>query len=1133
MKQQFSEDDIEKLNSLSLQLVMENNGFNVIRTDNKHAWYLCPFHNETEPSFVVSLQTKNAGYDHQSFYCFGCQTKGCGAISLQQKILESQGLPENKSFIESCRILTEMFSLNCTGSNGDYNDIWHRSSEIEPVQEFSYVPYSRLFSIKELRSLGCICKPIVCDNITNNKCEEQKDNSCDADSPNFSFGWSRFSLEEISQRLHEQFNLFSVKECSYPVTEKKSIKEVSTENFPVFVFKYEDENGWWCRKYEPLYKKKSKGKSYKFTWWKSKSTSKRNLNNKVYADKELKNALNEIEKYKGENPDFFMPKCSNEEGFHPVIEVERLVVDANTGEVKKNKRTRVFGKVVICSGPRDAINVYMHSDAHVIFPHSEHSSISQKTIKQLLRIANKVYVCFDIDSTGRKAQNELCLRNLDLIPIYLPDDLSKIFNQRSGKYCKDVTEYFNLYNDRGDSTEYMFSQILLKSKPLKFWKTSIARHRTEEKSEYIIENKYELDPTSVCLFLQAMGFHSVITFDYKQKTEKVNGYAIVGPYKDDLVSLAANQVEIVPVNYGLSRAKDVMINFLSRYPLSENEATELPNVIVTQRKFTAESLQQLAKRIRLNTVYWATDLKRNYACDKNTEFVFYRNTAVKITPDEIKAIPYEQLNFHVNISTVIQEDFFMPTEEDVNSFIPQVVENNDLDNKRLETNIIYAQAKTHDHKMLIKQQFAQYERLWKLLLKLPENTRFEDLPPMVQWIVDIGRLYWRKEEEGYILTEEEKQRQCMITIIAMHAIGFSLCRYRTKAMVQYVLFTDYNATDETKEAGGTGKSTVLDLLRLVSPVCHIIGQSFRRKENFSKNFDKFTDSVDRVICIDDIRSEVDGSEFNGVTEGLDVKNLYQDEVRIPFDLCPKFVISTNKLKFDASKPSTYRRMLLVPISDYFHPSNISGSEKGRNYVSEFGYDPIKEAPFEERNITRHLVHVCIQLFLRFQQPLEVPVDERIVGRLQQASIDDVDFVEWAQAWFSVDSHFCRPISIREMQLSLALKRGVHPLTEDVVLRGEKQFIKMIDQYIDNCGIRRIDDERVWRKASPNKSNYNGPRWPSWNTQVNAGRFLVDLPRVKASRPCLFFFRDTDTIPVCSSDILNCGTTDPEQENNDS
>lgn len=1131
MKQLYSEDDIKKLNGQSLQLVMEYNGYSLIRTDSKHAWYLCPFHNDTDPSFAVSLN-KTSGYDYQNFFCFGCQAKGCGAVSLQQKILEAHGFPQDKSFLEACRILSEIFYVPVSGTNGNPNDIWHRSSEIEPVKEFSFVPYSRNFSIKELRSLGCTCKPTAFNALLDNANEADNNGSLDVDGSNYNFGWSRFSLDGISQRLHEQFNIFSVKECSYPVNNEKSVKERATENFPVFVFKYKDEKGWWCRKYEPLYKKGANGKSYKFTWWRSASLSNRNLNNYIYADKELKGALAEMNGYEGKHADYFIPRCSNDEGFHPVVEVERLVLDTNSGEVKKNKRTRVFGKVVICSGPRDAINVYMHSDAHVVFPHSEHSVISQKFIKQLLRIANKVYVCYDIDSTGRKAQNDLCLRNLDLIPIYLPDDLKNIFNQRSAKHCKDVTEFFNLYNNRGLSTEYLFSQMLLKAKPLKFWKTSIARHRTEEKSEYVIENKYELDPTSVCLFLQAMGFHSVITFDYKQKTEKVNGYAIVGPYKDDLVSLLSNQVEIVPVSQGLSRAKDVMINFLNNYPLSEDEATELPNVIVTQRKFTADSLLQRAKRIRLNTVYWSTDVNRDCACNKNTEFVFYRNTAVKITPDEISTVPYEHLNFHVNISTVIQEDFFLPTEEDNNRFMPKVVPNDDLENKRLETDLIYAQAKTNDHKLLIKQQFAQYERLWKLLLKMPENTRFEDLPPMVQWLVDIGRLYWRKEEEGYVLSEEEKQRQCMISIIAMHAIGFSLCRYRTKAMVQYVLFTDYNATDETKEAGGTGKSTVLDLLRLVAPVCHIIGQSFRRKENFSKNFDKFTDSVDRVICIDDIRSEVEGSEFNGVTEGLDVKNLYQDEVRIPFDLCPKFVISTNKLKFDASKPSTYRRMLLVPISDYFHPSNISGSERGRNYVSEFGYDPIKEAPFEERNLTRQLVHVCIQLYLRYQQPLEVPVDDRIVGRLQQASIEDRDFVEWAQAWFSVDCHFCRPIAIREMQLSLALKRGVHPLTEDVVLRGEKQFVKLVDQYIDNCGIRRIDDERVWRKASPNKSNYNGPRWLSWNTQVNAGRFLVDLPRTKASRPCLFFYRDTDSIPTCSSDILPCGNVDPEQECND-
>ena len=93
----------------------------------------------------------------------------------------------------------------------------------------------------------------------------------------------------------------------------------------------------------------------------------------------------------------------------------------------------VFRRIVICSGPRDAINVYFHSDAHVVFPHSESVEISSETIRRLLNISMEVFVLYDIDRTGIRTMNLLALKHVELKVLYLPEDLSTQYNPRSGK----------------------------------------------------------------------------------------------------------------------------------------------------------------------------------------------------------------------------------------------------------------------------------------------------------------------------------------------------------------------------------------------------------------------------------------------------------------------------------------------------------------------------------------------------------------------------------------------------------------------------------------------------------------------------------------------------------------------------
>lgn len=1094
-KEFFDEADKALYAALPLQEVLAHEGMHPAaqgKNDEDRLEYICPFHGDSHPSLHVYRQPLT-GHTLAHWECRACKAKGNGAVELQMALLRrTQPEADNGDlWYQAMCLLAARFNMPNNGGKHFLNDIWHRSQELGPAEglgrNYESTPKERL-SWNDVKALGRDWPTEAID---------------DAD-----------RLEEIASVLRNDLYMQAVSVCRYNTKDGKRMEERATDTYPVFEFRYP--NGA-VKKYEPLARRVvdaegNERPSYKFTWW---NTEGKRLKDALYGDRETIERLAPSGNALGTVAGKPSGKASG----------TGAGTEADAESAPKPK----LGHLVICSGPHDALNIYMHyrfagkRKVHVVYPHTEKSIISDSTVARLMEIAERVYVCYDIDRTGRENQRRLCLRHLDLYPIELPSALTGYNSSRTGKACKDVSEFLSYYQRGGRRGPYLFGQMLRKAKPLKFWKTTIHRHRVgKNPDDILLEERYELDPTSTCLFLHYMGFHAVQTLDPKRKIEKVGGYCIIGPYQDEMVNLLPNQVEVIPADMGMNRARDVMRNFLYDYPLSDSEAEELINTISTQRKFTGEALQQGAHRTRLNFAYW-----ENTAEDG--EYFFYRNTAVRVSRDAIEDVPYDRLGFHVNKAAVIDADFRSLTPEEHAAAMPCVCVNPDAEQRDAEYEaMLGARQCSPDERKMRTRQHTEWSRLWGFLLKMPD-TPFKKLTPVVQWAKRIGEIYWQKSEQGYTLTPEESQRQDMLTIIAMAAIGFALVRRRTKGMVHFVLFTDYAVSDTEKESGGTGKSTVLDLIRMCSPVCHIIGQTFKRKENFARNFDKFVDSVDRVIGVDDIRAEVDGSEFNGVTEGLDVKNLYHDEVRIPFENCPKFIISTNKLKFDATKDSTYRRMFPVTISNYFHPANIEGYRRARNYRSEWGKDIIKEATREEARQIRHFIHLCVQTFLQMHEVLGddapmLPLDDNIRNRMSEASdtkdkpFNNQGFREWMRGFLSNGENYGRPVSVAEMQLEYwrtTDRAGDGDPLVSHVTSGKRLFVDAVADYCEKAGV--IIPE--WTGIDPKsraRSNNVSRSMNAWEHQTTgpsgSPSFALSLPRVCKCVPCLWFFAPDEIVP---------------------
>ncbi|RGR54232.1 hypothetical protein DWY45_08240 [Phocaeicola plebeius] len=717
----ISDKTVDKLNALPLPDVMRNNGYLPASQTARSVFYRCPFHDEKNGSFCVS-KFPPKGERYAAFNCFVCgeqnRSKGVGAIMLQQRLLERAG--EKHDFLDAVNRLAKDFNLII---EGDYkNGFFHRARKTDPQPEVDFRIRKGEFTPAELRALGCQVLPVFRTGRSGSEGPEQtavtdsEGNNLLRCSFNPDFYRGDMPAPFDSTQLSTIFNLYPLE--SYVTPEKADADGVltsyevkSTPSYPIFLFRYEDENGWWARKYEPYFRETTdadgrRQPNYKFTWWYQGGSRPEGFHKEIYGDADVMRALQTGR-----------VETSDKEG-HPIINIEKTRVD------EQGRRTRaftdVFRRIVICSGPRDAINVYFHSDAHVVFPHSESVEISQGTIRRLLDIAMEVFVLYDIDRTGIRAMNRLALKHVELKVLYLPEDLSTQYNPRSGKSCKDAEEFFNFYpavmrrNEKLMHTNVnrYFDDLLKTARRMRFWDVQYQTKKQEDESKVVVR-KYTLNFDNMAQFLSANGFYK-----YTDEADTTK-----------FVHISNNIVDVVEESQALSEAKEIMKDFLIYN--SQYYSEELSNAISTQKKIGRDTMSGI-KKVDLNFMSWGKDF----------DYFFFRNCAVKVTADSIEPVDYVDLPFHVNRKAIIDADYhplkspLFTIEEN-----PEYAARKELNDQRMADKRMNENERRREDA-----EFIAYQRLYRFLLKMPKDI--DQMPVCVQWLYDTSRIHWRKEAEA-------------------------------------------------------------------------------------------------------------------------------------------------------------------------------------------------------------------------------------------------------------------------------------------------------------------------------------------------------------------------------------------------
>ncbi len=1135
------------LNSLPLVEVMRGWGYVPRRDGDTSASYLCPWHDDHRPSLVVD-KTVRSGATDLGFRCFACGQEGYGAVQLAARLM---GLPEGIVPREDLpRVMGELAArcdveIPAEDADRKYVDTlrtslvgWGEFRENER-QYADWTGEDPVFEPGEwteegLRALGlkvelatrkAMKKDIISAEIM--KGDSLTEFDPDTGEPlyrcslgrDFYRGPRKAETRTIAAWGAEVERLFGVQPVSRFIQRVEPKQGGvcarivrATKNYPVFMFRYP----WGVKKYEP---KDTFGAS-KWTWWCVKEDA--DLYHQWYADSALTDALTP-----GTIP--------SQDERHPFV--------AQTDKDGKPTGKVRFERVVLCSGPRDAIAVYSHSNAHVVWLHSEQAGFDKKGgntrpnrwlrafIKKLLSVTVEggLYVCYDEDETGLAASQAIALNSPQVRWLRLPKELSQVV-QGSRKPLKDVTDFVTRFGEvegrmpaevQHDDPVEWFDNALFDTPTCQFWQWESERKDADGTGRA----RYKFDLRNTPVFLRARGM-----------VRRVMHQGKVSFSRFFLLGNDNTYVECYPGEKGsnklVAQARDIMAEWLRAHKEYNDEKGALSRAIYSAKleQSTLETIEQ-------------KDFD-DKSFGEDFDHFFFENCAVRVSAEGIKTVPYGQMKQWTNSEAILAGNFTLQ---------PQawhVVVNPMYETELKRHEGIMSAAATPAERAQENMRWDSWSSLWHYLLKL--DRPIGEMPVHFRFLYNTCRIFWDKETCGEELTETERQVQDMYMIAMLHALGSALVRHRSANRQQFVHITDNGTRREDLASGGTGKTAILELLGLMRRVLKIDGKALEGGNiTLTQELDKVVPGLQSIVAIDELPQGFSPKTLYNYTLSLTSRGLYRSSVVLEGDDLPKFVVASNE-QLDLSSDSTSRRTYQVLVSDWYHPRSMDGARPAHTPADDFRKEGLKEVARNLKpallNEVRNLLAGCTQLF--FQLPDETirpPRDSRALLRQALAASRDEQFTRWIAEYLADSRHIATPVAQRELAISLLDYCGV-TVGEKTVKAAYKRIRDNLPDYI-RTSIYVLDPPVVLLTASDRERGFR--QCATWQYPRAGDGYSIPLapdgsrmPREivkKAPYPRVYYFYRKNQVPRHFYDPAHDGDPDyvqgapekdPEQNDKD-
>lgn len=604
-------------------------------------------------------------------------------------------------------------------------------------------------------------------------------------------------------------------------------------------------------------------------------------------------------------------------------------------------------ELIICSGPSDALNVRA-AGYHVCWLNSETADLTEYEFTLLQKIAKKIYILYDIDETGIANMYRLALRYLDLNIIRLPEELKR-FRDRKGKPCKDAKDFFvHFRRPENQNPVNLFKELVKLSGGLKFWQ--------EKHSKSGSFCGYDINNEQLYAFLEASGYYRIAT------NPDATDFAFC-QVKDNVVTLIGD-------NCISAHCSAHLIEYLRTHANYYSQA--LANAIHRSQQISRTSLEKLSV------------IQPDFnAFDRYSDTFFFSNGPVLVNAAGAKLLKPADCDKAVYNSKIIQHAF-----KPEQPFFD--IEYSDRF-AALKLRLSSLTPGTPDY-ISTKKEIDAVDEIWRY--KLTINRR--DCTFM-QFVWNTGRNYWRKEELGYRLTDEEQAETNLHFISKCLALGYMMSKFKIQGKPYAIYAMETEQSEEGTHLGGTGKSLFMQSTKQLRKQYFISGQEINpSKMDFMLQGVKsgYTDTV----YFDDLNESIDLHRFMPMITGDMVVNPKNNAAFIlEFKDSPKVAFTSNHAirKFDAS---LRRRTWFTAFTDYYHSDDPMRGLKERSPYTEFRKNLIQDYTPEEMNAFYNFMFNCLSMWHKFHERVQPPMKQIEQRNLQRAITDE--FIWWAEDWLT-------------------------------------------------------------------------------------------------------------------------------------
>lgn len=666
--------------------------------------------------------------------------------------------------------------------------------------------------------------------------------------------------------------------------------------------------------------------------------------------------------------------------------------------------------IIFCHSMPDALCAYFHLNAlakcypnsqdykdktyHVCFNFGE-TSFTSLQYSKAHGFAHRIYTLFPNDSESVREARMIGKKYREIYRAALPDSFAdvsghcrraRIFQHR----VNSVRDFFLVYKmdkEQAYANDYDINKFFLRCVVAALPSSPLKHCAKKNKDGETTDDFWQVNAATLWEFMASEGYCRIIT--NKESPDKVGRFFHLDfPFFDELDR-----------NSMVSATRQCLRNFARTVARPDsNDYEKICDTIAKSREISDKTIDGLPLE----------DIDYRASYNDKLDHFYFRNCALRITPNEIKPVPYQQLNFYVDRSEVLPWDYHTPFQGGNVPFTisenPEYVKRKqDIENKKTQKTEDGKPAYTDDEIEAESQKLEEWARIYRWKFDFRGKPQRDWWAPL-QVLRGFANEYWAEERKLRYRGERLEEDKLAIVDAHLANILFSLARplyrYHNNSSYCAPYLMENQIQQGEKAQGGSGKSTLVNtFMGCCGYVLCVDAKSLMPTKDPSFAFSEYVPKHHRVVHVEDLKEGQDLKVFyNNVMSDFKYQKKFVDVVSVPHEESPGMVFSSNFPIKDTSS-STMGRFLICGFSNRFIRANIIKGQRARtpaDIMKDFTSNPEYLSPSSRWQIA-YICAIGVQFIMRYNEVVNVPTKETIL-RIEKKEYGD-SFIAWQGAFF--------------------------------------------------------------------------------------------------------------------------------------